>query len=194
MRARTRDSRAELCGRVPSNVTMENAHRISLTLLLAGLTVACGGSAKQAPPPPPPTVARPAPPSGPTRTDFKTIAKLLMKRCVAGGWINEWRSEQPDIDTPRPKIHVRDFEDKTGQDLDPEYLNTVLEQRMRLSGVYDLVSNDDDADFIGRGVLMRLAERRGDDRVSVYTAILNLVEPGSEDVKYSCEATVRGEM
>lgn len=194
MRARTDASNGTLCGTVPSNVLMRNVHRIPLLLLAGGLMAACGGSAKQAPPPPPPVAAKPAPPSGPTRTDFKTIAKLLMKRCVAGGWINAWRAEQPDIDTPRPKIHVRDFEDKTGQDLDPEYLNSVLEQRMRLSGVYDLVSSDEGADFIGRGVLMRLAERRGGERVSVYTAVLNLVVPGTEDVKYSCEATVQGEM
>ena len=172
---------------------MDNAHRLALPAL-ALVLAACGGSTKAAPPPPPAPVARPAPPQGPTRTDFDTIAKRLMKRCVAGGWINEWRSEQPDIDTPRPKIHVRDFEDKTEQDLDPSYLNSVLEKRMRLSGVYDLVSNDEDADFIGRGVLMRLAERRGSERFSVYTAILNLVEPSTGDVKYSCEATVRGEM
>ena len=98
------------------------------------------------------------------------------------------------MDVAKPKIHVRDFEDKTGQDLDPSYLNSVLEQKMRLSGVYEMVTSDEEADFVGRGVLMRMAERPGSERISFYTAMLNLVDPNTKKVAYTCEATVRGEM
>ena len=164
-----------------------------LPALLLFSAVAC----KSTPPPPPsepPPPARPAPPAGPTRTDFATIAKKLVSRCVAGGWINEWRSKQPDVDVAKPKIHLRDFEDKTGQNLDPTYRNTTLEQKMRLSGVYEMTSEDAGSDFIGKGVLLRMAERTSGGRISVYTVTLNLMEPASGKVVYSCEATVQGEM
>ena len=111
----------------------------SLPALLLSRAVAC----KRTPPPPPrepPPPARPAPPAGPTRTDFATIAKKLVSRCVAGGWINEWRSKQPDVDVAKPKMHLRDFEDKTGQNLYPTYLNTTSEPKMRLSGVSTMAS------------------------------------------------------
>ena len=166
--------------------------RLLLTPLL--LTVACAS----APPPPPP--ARPAPPpptapSGPTRTDFKVIAGKLMKRCVAGGWINTWRSQQADIDAARPKIFLAEFEDKTGQGLDSTYLHRTLEQKMRLSGVYEMVPEADGAHFIGKGKLLRMAERgKGGARISVYTAVLDLVDPATSKVAYTCEATVEGEM
>lgn len=151
----------------------------------------------------PPPVAEPAPtpraepkvpaPTGPTRTDFQTIAKKLLQQCVVGGWISKWRSTAKDVDQARPKIQLRGFEDKTGQGLDPEYLNGELEKRMRTSGVFDIVN--DAPDFFGQGKLMRLAERnaRG-DRVSVYTATLSLIDPTTNNVAYSCEATVQGEM
>lgn len=118
-----------------------------------------------------------------------------MARCVAGGWINEWRSKHEDIDVARPKIKLTEFEDRTEQDLDSTYLHRTLEQRMRLSGVYDIVADEGDADFLAKGKLLRLAERtRSGDRISVYTAILDLTDPKSGKVVYTCETTVRGEM
>jgi|GEM_PF-2299325 len=158
-----------------------------------------GASACASPPPPPPAPppapARPAPPAGPTRTDFKQISKKLMARCVAGGWINEWRSKHEDVDVARPKVKLTQFEDRTEQDLDSTYLHRTLEQRMRLSGVYDIVADEADADFLAKGKLLRLAERtRSGDRISVYTAILDLTDPKSGKVVYTCETTVRGEM
>ncbi len=123
------------------------------------------------------------------------MAKTLVKQCVAGGWISRWRSEQPDVDVAKPKIHLAEFEDKTGQDLDSTYLQSVLEKRMRMSGVFDMVPDDQGSDFIGRGRLLRLAERspRG-KRFSVYTVTLELIDPGSDRIAYSCEATVQGEL
>ena len=97
-----------------------------------------------------------------------------------------------DLDMRKPKIHLGDFEDKTGQNLDPTYLNTTLEQKMRLSGVYEMTSEDAGSDFIGKGVLLRMAERTSGGRISVYTVTLNLMEPASGKVVYSCEATVQG--
>jgi hypothetical protein len=151
---------------------------------------------------PPPTVKEaphessnaPPPPEGPTRTDFKVIAKHLMQRCIAGGWISRWRSEQPDVTVARPRVYLRDFEDKTEQNLDPSYLNQELGQQMRLSGVFEMATESGPFDFIGRGRLMRLAERAGSGRISVYTATLEMLDPKTEKVAYSCEATVRGEM
>jgi hypothetical protein len=165
----------------------------SLVLLPLLLTIACK-SAPPPPPPAPPPPPRPSAPAGPTRTDFATIAKKLVSRCVAGGWINEWRSKQPNIDAAKPKVHLRDFEDQTGQGLDPTYLNTTLEQKMRISGVYEMTADDEGSDFIGKGTLLRMAERAGGDRISVYTATLKLIEPSTNKVVYSCEATVQGEM
>jgi hypothetical protein len=158
-------------------------------------TSGCGGSAQSAPPPPKPVEARPPPPEGPTRTDFKTIAQKLVSRCVAGGWIHKWRSTNEDPLAAKPKIYLRDFDDQTKQDLDPQYLTSELERKMRQSGVFEMVSEDGGYDFIGRGKLLRLAERTGKgDRVSVYTAVLELIDPSSSKVAYSCEATVKGDM
>ena len=113
---------------------------------------------------------------------------------MTGGWIHDWRAEQPDVDVARPKIRMLPFEDRTGQDLDPTYLNTVLAQRMRLSGVFDLAGEDTEPDFLGKGTLLRLAERRGDRRYSVYTATLELQKPQGGTVVHACEATVKGDM
>lgn len=164
-------------------------------LVLVLLASAC----KSAPPPPPPEQPKPAakepPPSGPTRTDWKTIAGKLVQRCIAGGWIAKWRSTAPDIDQAKPRIYLRDFEDKTGQSLDATYLGTELEKRMRTSGVFDMQTTVEGANFIGRGRLLRLAERDASGgRTSVYTATLEMLDPATEKVAYSCEASVTGEM
>ncbi len=142
----------------------------------------------EAPPPEPPL------PAGPTRTDFKVIARKLVQRCVGGGWIDEWRAASPDPDVARPKIHLEGFENKTKHELDPTYLASVLGQRMRLSGVFDMRPDAAEVDFVGRGRMHRMAEQLGADRVSVYTAVLDLVDPKTNRVAYSCEATVRGEL
>lgn len=168
---------------------------LTKTLLCCALLSATACASKPPPPPPPPPVARPAPPQGPTRTDFKTIAKKLMARCVAGGWIDTWRSTHANVDVARPKVQLTDFEDRTEQDLDSTYLHRTLEQRMRLSGVYDIVADPAQADFLAKGKLLRMAERTSSgDRISVYTAILDLMDPKSGKVVYTCETTVRGEM
>ncbi|MEL7367305.1 MAG: hypothetical protein AAFN74_00190 [Myxococcota bacterium] len=163
---------------------------------LAPLTVlACGGST---PPPPPPPVAvappPPAPPRGPTRTDFKTIAKKLLARCVGGGWVSRWRAQHDDVDVARPKVFLDEFQNKTGQDMDPSYLNSVLAQRMRISGVFEVVDDVENADFVGRGKLLRLAERDRQGRYSVYTAVLDVLNPSDRRTVHSCEASVQGEM
>lgn len=163
-------------------------------LALALLASACGGTTAAAPPPSTESHSGPPPPSGPTRTDFKTIAGKLVSRCVAGGWISEWRSKHEDPEVARPKIFLRDFEDQTKQDLDPTFLSKELERRMRLSRVFEMVSEEGDYDFIGRGKLLRLAERTRQGRVSVYTAVLELLDPDSQKVVYSCEATVEGDL
>jgi len=161
-------------------------------LFLAAMGLACASA------PPPPPAAKPKPastaPRGPTKTDFATIANKLVQGCVAGGWIERWRADQPDVDVAKPRIHLREFEDKTGQSLDPTYLMSVLERKMRMSGVYEMVTEGDAHDFIGRGRLLRLAERAGGDRVSVYTVTLEMVDPKSSRIAYSCEASVKGEM
>jgi PBP1b-binding outer membrane lipoprotein LpoB len=165
-------------------------------LASALFAAACSSST---PPPkheaPPPPTARTPPPEGPTRTDFRTIAAKLVQGCIAGGWISKWRSTAKDVDQAKPRIHLRGFEDKTQQNLDPEYLNQELEKKMRTSGVFDMVAEGAELDFIGQGKLLRLAERtsRG-DRVSVYTATLELLDPTTNKLAYSCEATVKGEM
>lgn len=169
-----------------------------------GLALAVGvglGACSTTPPPPPaapppdPVARAPSPiPTGPTRTDFKTIAKKLMSRCVRGGWINAWRAEQPDVDVARPKIRLLPFEDRTSQDLDPTYLNTILAQRMRLSGAFDLAGDNVEPDFLGKGTLLRLAEGNATDRYAVYIATLELQNPKSGRVVHACEATVKGEL
>jgi hypothetical protein len=165
---------------------------LSLCLSLA----ACGGST----PPPKAAVAdKPSsaapPPAGPTRTDVKEISKELVQKCVAGGWISRWRSENVDVDAAKPKIFLRDFEDKTGQALDPTYLTSELLRRMRTSGVFEMVGEGTEYDFEGHGKLLRLAERgKGGARISVYTAVLELVSPKTSKVAYSCEATVQGDL
>jgi hypothetical protein len=154
--------------------------------------VACGGSTPPPRPSPPPSASAP-PPSGPTRTDFKEISRDLVRRCVGGGWISRWRAEG-DIDAAKPRIRLEPFSDQTGQGLDPTYLTSELERQMRTSGVFEMVS-DDARDFDGRGKLLRLAERgKGGARISVYTAILELVNPKTGKLAYSCEATVQGEL
>ncbi|MFO0723029.1 MAG: hypothetical protein U1E65_04530 [Myxococcota bacterium] len=142
-----------------------------------------------------PTSSAPPPPAGPTRTDVKQISAELVQRCIAGGWISRWRSTNPDVDAARPKIYLRDFADQTGQNLDPSYLTSELLRRMRTSGVFEMVGEGTDYDFEGRGKLLRLAERgKGGARISVYTAVLELVSPKDSKVAYSCEATVQGDM
>ncbi|MEL6185721.1 MAG: hypothetical protein AAFU79_13945 [Myxococcota bacterium] len=164
--------------------------RIALLTALVALMTACGGST------PPPVVQSdlPPPPSGPTRTDFKTIARRLVSRCVGGGWIERWRSTHEDADVAKPRVFLAAFADETGQDLDSEYLRSTLEQRMRLSGVYDMVARASDADFVARGVLRRLAEREGGERISVYNASVDLEDAESGRRAHRCESTVRGEM
>lgn len=169
---------------------------ITLTLAFTTLFAACGGSTpppeKPVSPPPP---AREPPPAGPTRTDFKTIATKLVQQCITGGWISKWRSTAKDVDQAKPRVRLRGFEDKTGQNLDPEYLNQELEKKMRTSGVFEVVSESEPLDFHGQGKLLRLAEKnsRG-ERISVYTATLEMIDPTTNKVAYSCEATVKGEM
>lgn len=166
---------------------------LCFAVVLAG--AACSGD--KTPPPAQPVEApppKPPPPSGPTRTDFKTIAKRLVQRCVGGGWIDEWRAGSADPDVAKPKIFLEGFEDRTKKDLDPSYLASVLSQRLRLSGVFDMRPDGAAVDFVGRGRLLRMSERVGSERISVYTAVLDLVDPKSDRVAYSCEATVRGEL
>jgi hypothetical protein len=162
--------------------------------LLSLLGAACGGST---PPPkkePAPVSTRPAPPEGPTRTDFKTIADKLVGRCIGGGWISKWRSTQKDIDVARPRIFLKGFEDKTDKNLDPTYLVTELERRMRMSGAFDMVPEGAPTDFIAQGKILRLAERAGKGRISVYTATLELLDPTTNQRAYDCEATIQGEL
>lgn len=94
----------------------------------------------------------------------------------------------------RARVFLDDFADKTKQDLDPSYLNSVLAQRMRISGAFDVVDDRDQADFIGHGELLRLAERDRHGRYSVYTAILKMKNPQTGRTVHSCEASVQGEM
>lgn len=114
---------------------------------------------------------------------------------MGGGWINAWRAEHEDVDAARPKVRLLPFEDRTEQELDPTYLKTILAQRMRLSGVFDVASEEDtQVDFNGKGTLLRLAEQRGGQRYSVYTATLEITDPETDGVVHACEATVEGEM
>lgn len=169
--------------------------RLLAPLAFAGLLSACASA-----PPPSVSADRPPPPrsdapEGPTRTDFQAIAKKLVQRCVAGGWIHRWRAEQPNVDAAaKPRIYLEGFEDRTDKGLDPSYLHSQLESRMRKSGVYEMVAGDAEHDFIARGRLLRLAERSGRSRISVYTAVLDLVDPKSGKLAYNCEATVEGEL
>lgn len=169
------------------------APRIATVFAAALLAAACGGStpppkAVEAPPP-----ASDPPPAGPTRTDVKQIAKTLVAKCVAGGWISKWRSTNPDYEAARPKIKLEDFEDKTGQSIDTTYMTSELERRMSTSGVFDMVTEA--PDFVAHGKLLRLAERgKGGARISVYTAVLDLHDPATGKRAYGCEATVEGEL
>ncbi|MCB9654009.1 MAG: hypothetical protein H6729_07780 [Deltaproteobacteria bacterium] len=170
---------------------------VRFSVLLSLGASACA-TAKAPQEPPAQTAARdvPAPPpSGPTQTDFKIISKRLVKRCIAGGWINRWRANNSDVNAAKPKIFLAPFDDATGLNLDPEYLRTTLERRMRRTQAFEMVADRSGCDFIGQGKLHRLAERgpKG-ERFSVYTATLALLDPTTEKVAYSCEATVRGEM
>ncbi len=158
---------------------------------IALLLAACGG---KTPPPPPPGPSGPPPPSGPTKTDFEAIARQLVGRCVTGGWIERWRSTHSDVNVAKPRVRLTDFEDRTGQDLDGDYLRSVLEQRMRLSGVYEVVQDEDRADFVAKGSIRRMAERVRGERVSVYTAILEFDAVATGRRYHQCESTVRGEM
>ena len=80
---------------------------IALFWMLTGsvLLAACGGSTRAPPVVDAPERPASTAPSGPTRTDFKTIAKKLVSRCVAGGWIHKWRSthEDPTVANDDPK-------------------------------------------------------------------------------------------
>jgi hypothetical protein len=143
---------------------MVGSVRINAPIMLMFLACSSSKTAERPPPPPP---ARPAPPSGPTRTDFQTIAKTLVKECVAGGWISRWRSDHENVDVAKPKIYLADFE---------------------------MVTAAEGSDFVGRGRLLRLAERASGKRFSVYTVTLDLLRPDSSEVAYSCEATVQGEL
>lgn len=151
---------------------------------------ACGGSTPPPRPAPPVSTA----PAGPTKTDFATIARKLVGRCAMGGWIERWRSEHEDPNVAKPRVMLMAFRDETGQELDADYLRSTLEQRMRLSGVYTMVSDATEADFVARGQLKRLAERVSGRRVSVYTALLELESRETGRRIHQCEATVRGEM
>ncbi len=165
------------------------AHRLLFAL---SFIFAC----KSAPPPPPPEPPPPPPvtPPGPTKTDFETISKKLMARCVSGGWIDEWRSKQPDVTVAKPRVFLAEFEDRTEQGLDQTYLRTTLHKRMKLSGVYEMVAEGEAVDFLAKGKLLKMAEKVGGERISVYTATLSLVDPKTNREAYSCEATVKGEM
>jgi hypothetical protein len=172
-------------------------HRVLARLALFATLSLMACSHAQPPPKesaPPPVSHKPPPPEGPTRTDFKTIADKLVSRCIGGGWISRWRSTQKDIDVARPRIFLRGFEDKTDQNLDPSYLATELERRMRMSGAFDMVPEGQETDFIAQGKILRLAERAGKGRISVYTATLDLIDPSTNKKAYDCEATVQGEL
>ncbi|MCC6807043.1 MAG: hypothetical protein IT381_06445 [Deltaproteobacteria bacterium] len=148
---------------------------------------------------PPPRAApveekEPPPPAGPTRTSVKEIAKKLSGKCVGGGWIARWRSEGH-MQQARPKIWLQGFEDRTGQNVDPTFMTSETEGRMRLSGVFDMVSEGGAPDFIATGKLLRLAEiGKNGARVSVYTATLDLLDAATKKPVASCSADVEGEL
>lgn len=168
----------------------------ALPLLLAvGLTIAACSSSTPPPQPAAESVdpSSPPPPAGPTRTDVKQIAKELVAKCVAGGWISKWRSTHENVEVARPKIELVGFEDKTGQSIDTTYMTSELERRMSTSGVFEMVTEA--PDFTAHGKLLRLAERgKGGARISVYTAVLDLHDPNTNKRAYGCEATVEGEL
>ena len=159
-------------------------------LLLLASATACGGSTPEPEIAPPVSTA----PAGPTRTDFETIAKKLVGRCAMGGWIERWRSTHEDVSVAKPKVFLEKFADETDQDLDSDYLTSKLEHRMRLSGVYEMVGDPSEADFVALGRLKRLAERTRTGRISVYTALLELENVQTGKRAHTCDATVRGEM
>lgn len=103
------------------------------------------------------------------------------------------------MDVARPKIFIAQFEDRTGQNLDQTYLETELSSRMRISGVYEMVNDQTQAHFIGRGRLLRMAEQDTRGRYNVYTATLDFLQPdpsgaAATKIVASCEASVAGEM
>ncbi len=161
--------------------------------------LACAPPSAEAPPPAPAPEARPAEeandaPAGPTRTSIKAIAKKLAGTCIGGGWIARWRSEGH-MQVARPKLWVSGFEDRTGQNIDPTYMTSETESRLRLTGVFELVGESGAPDFVASGKLLRLAEMgKNGARVSVYTAVLDMADPASKRTVQSCEATVEGEL
>lgn len=164
-------------------------------LLLLACASAC--SSEKAEPPPKAAEERPSeppPPPGPTRTSVKEIAKKLAGKCLGGGWIAKWRSEGH-MQTARPKLWLSGFEDRTGQNVDPTYMTTETEARLRLGGVFEMVNEQGGPDFIASGKLLRLAEiGKNGARVSVYTAILELQDPATKKTVQTCEANVEGEI
>lgn len=183
-------------------MTKQNHNTAALSLALAGVLLsACASAPKEKAAAAPVEKAAPSraetpppPPPGPTRTSFKIIAKKLVKRCITGGWISRWRSEQADVDVARPKVFLEEVDNRTEQDLDPSYLTQVLSDRIRLTRVFELVDDPAEADFIGDPTLRRLAEERRGQRYSVYTATLNLKNPQTKRSVHGCEASVRGEL
>lgn len=158
------------------------------------LLTSCAAEETQTPPPKVAEEREPPPPAGPTRTSVKEIAKKLSGKCVGGGWIARWRSEGH-MNSARPKIWLSGFEDRTGQNVDPTYLASETESRMRLANVFDMVAEAGAPDFIAVGKLLRLAEiGKNGARISVYTAILELQDPVSKKTVQSCEANVEGEL
>lgn len=160
-------------------------------LLALGWGLGCGHDPQ--PRPVAPKVSTP-PPAGPTRTDFRKLAKRLVRRCIGGGWIAEWRSEHEDVDVARPRVRLRAIDDQTGQGLDPSYLGAVLEKRMRRSGVFDVAAagGADPVDFEASVRILRLSEvgKKG-RRFAVYSAIMQLSPAAGGRPGYSCEASVR---
>lgn len=160
--------------------------------LILVLLAACAPEKSAPPPKAEPVADEPPPPAGPTRTSVKEIAKKLAGKCVGGGWIARWRSEGH-MQSARPKIWLKGFEDRTGQNIDNTYMTTETEARMRLSGVFDMVGESGAPDFVANGKLLRLAEiGKNGARISVYTATLEMVGEGKTVA--SCEATVEGEL
>ena len=44
-----------------------------------------------------------------TRADFSGLARRLIGRCAAGGWIQRWRSEHEDVEVARPRVMLTEF-------------------------------------------------------------------------------------
>lgn len=163
-------------------------------IVFAAATLMAGCGSSSPPPAPPPVASRPPPPSGPTRTDFRTIAKKLVGRCAAGGWIARWRSEHDDVEVAKPRLAFEGLADDTDEGLDIGYLDSVLEGKMQASGIYDMVSDPAQADFTARGRVARMAERSGGTRIPVYVTTVEIVGAATGKMVRRCEATVEGEM